>query len=113
MLEAAGFEVLDLGIDVPASEIVKAAKENSIKIVALSGVLTLAIVSMKATVECVQGDGRDDVKIIIGRRSRVSEEAMKTTGSRRMGAQPPENRSGLQGLGGSDLRRHGHDPTGA
>ena len=43
MLEAAGFEVLDLGIDVPASEIVKAAKENSIKIVALSGVLTMAV----------------------------------------------------------------------
>ncbi len=66
MLEAAGFEVLDLGIDVPASEIVKAAKENSIKIVALSGVLTLAIDSMKATVEAFKADGMDDVKIIIG-----------------------------------------------
>ena len=98
MLEAAGFEVLDLGIDVPASEIVKAAKENSIKIVALSGVLTLAIDSMKATVEAFKADGMDDVKIIIG----GSHEDHRR---RRMGAQPPENRSGLQGLGGSDLRR--------
>jgi len=79
MLEAAGFEVLDLGIDVPASEIVKAAKENSIKIVALSGVLTLAIDSMKATVEAFKADGMDDVKIIIG--APVSEEAMKITGA--------------------------------
>lgn len=80
MLEAAGFEVLDLGIDVPASEIVKAAKENSIKIVALSGVLTLAIDSMKATVEAFKADGMDDVKIIIGG-APVSEEAMKITGA--------------------------------
>lgn len=80
MLEAAGFEVLDLGIDVSASEIVKAAKENSIKIVALSGVLTLAIDSMKATVEAFKADGMDDVKIIIGG-APVSEEAMKITGA--------------------------------
>ena len=80
MLEAAGFEVLDLGIDVPASEIVKAAKENSIKIVALSGVLTLAIDSMKATVEAFKENGMDDVKIIIGG-APVSEEAMKITGA--------------------------------
>ena len=66
MLEAAGFEVLDLGIDVPASEIVKAAKENSIKIVALSGVLTLAIDSMEATIAALKEAGMTDVKVIIG-----------------------------------------------
>lgn len=80
MLEAAGFEVLDLGIDVPASEVVKAAKENGIKIVALSGVLTLAIDSMKTTVEAFKAAGMDDVKIIIGG-APVSEEAMKITGA--------------------------------
>ena len=80
MLEAGGFEVLDLGIDVPAADIVKAAKENSIKIVALSGVLTLAVDSMKATVEAFKAEGLDDVKIIIGG-APVSEAACKLTGA--------------------------------
>jgi len=80
MLEAAGFEVLDLGIDVPAADIVKAAKENKIKIVALSGVLTLAVDSMKTTVEAFKAEGLDDVKIIIGG-APVSEAACKLTGA--------------------------------
>lgn len=66
MLEANGFEVLDLGIDVPAEKVVETAKAENIKIVALSGVLTLAIDSMKATVEALKAAGLDDVKVIIG-----------------------------------------------
>lgn len=66
MLEANGFDVIDLGIDVPADKIVATAKAENIKIVALSGVLTLAIGSMKATVEAFKAAGMDDVKIIIG-----------------------------------------------
>jgi len=67
MLEAAGFEVIDLGIDVPPERIVQAAIDNEVKIVALSGVLTLAIDSMKATVEAFEKAGiRDKVKIIVG-----------------------------------------------
>ena len=80
MLEAAGFDVLDLGIDVPAADIVKAAQDNNIKIVALSGVLTLAVDSMKATVEAFKAAGMDDVKIIIGG-APVSESACKLTGA--------------------------------
>ncbi len=67
MLEAGGFEVIDLGIDVAPETIVKASMDNDIKIVALSGVLTLAIDSMKATVEAFKKAGmRDNVKIIVG-----------------------------------------------
>lgn len=67
MLEAGGFDVLDLGIDVPPERTVEAAKENDIKIIGLSGVLTLAIDSMKNTVEAFQAAGlRDSTKIIIG-----------------------------------------------
>lgn len=67
MLEAGGFEVVDLGIDTAPAEIVKAAKEQGIKVIGLSGVLTLAIDAMKATVEAFKEAGmRDDVKIIIG-----------------------------------------------
>ena len=49
MLEAAGFDVIDLGIDVDPEKVVEVAKEQNIKIVALSGVLTLALDSMKDT----------------------------------------------------------------
>ncbi|MDO4815775.1 MAG: cobalamin-dependent protein [Bacillota bacterium] len=67
LLEAGGFEVLDLGIDTPAEKIVETAKTENIKIIALSGVLTLALDSMKATVQAFTDAGmRDDVKIIVG-----------------------------------------------
>ena len=66
MLEAGGFEVLDLGIDCPAQKIIDTVKEHNIKIVGLSGVLTLAIDSMKATVEALKAAGLDDVKVIVG-----------------------------------------------
>ena len=67
MLEASGFEVIDLGIDVPATKIVETAKQENVKVIALSGVLTLALNSMKETFEAFRIAGmRDEVKIIIG-----------------------------------------------
>ncbi len=66
MLEAAGFDVLDLGIDVPPQKIVDTVRAENIKIVALSGVLTLAIDSMKKTIEELRSAGLTDVKVIIG-----------------------------------------------
>lgn len=80
MLEASGFDVLDLGIDVSAEKIVEAVKENNIKIVALSGVLTLAIDSMKDTVDALKAAGLGDVKVIIGG-APVSEEACARIGA--------------------------------
>lgn len=80
MLEAGGFEVLDLGIDVPAAKIVETAKAENIKIVALSGVLTLALDSMKTTIQAFRDAGMDDVKIIIGG-CPVTEEAAKSMGA--------------------------------
>ena len=66
MLEAGGFDVIDLGIDVSPETIVETAKAEGIKIVALSGVLTLALDSMKATIEAIKAAGLEDVKVIIG-----------------------------------------------
>ena len=66
MLEAAGFDVIDLGIDVAPEKIVETAKAENIRIVALSGVLTLALDSMKKTIEAIRAAGLDDVKVIIG-----------------------------------------------
>ena len=81
MLEAGGFEVLDLGIDTPKETIVETAKKENIKIIALSGVLTLALDSMKEVVEAFKAAGlRESVKIIIGG-APVSEEACKNCGA--------------------------------
>ena len=67
MLEAGGFEVMDLGIDVDPQTIVDTAKNEGIKIIALSGVLTLAVDSMKDTIEAFKAAGmRDDIKIMVG-----------------------------------------------
>jgi methanogenic corrinoid protein MtbC1 len=79
MLEANGFDVLDLGIDCPAEKVVETAKAEGIRIVALSGVLTLALDSMKATVDALKAANLD-VKVIIGG-APVSAEACKNIGA--------------------------------
>ena len=79
MLEANGFEVLDLGIDCPAEKVVETAKAEGIKIVALSGVLTLALDSMKATVDAIKAAGLE-CKVIIGG-APVSAEACANIGA--------------------------------
>ena len=67
MLDVNGFEVFDLGIDVPAQKFVDKIKETGGGVVGLSGFLTLAFQSMKDTVEAIKGAGlRNKVKIMIG-----------------------------------------------
>ncbi|HME41542.1 MAG TPA: cobalamin-dependent protein [Syntrophorhabdales bacterium] len=67
MLDVSGFDVLDLGIDVPVETFVTKIKEFQPKVVGLSGFLTLAFDSMKQTVEAIEKAGlRDKVKIMIG-----------------------------------------------
>lgn len=66
MLEVNGFEVTDLGVDVPPAKFVQAVKETGAKVVGLSGFLTLAYDPMKATVEALKAAGLSDVKVMIG-----------------------------------------------
>jgi methanogenic corrinoid protein MtbC1 len=67
MLDVNGFEVFDLGIDVPAQKFIDKIKETNSKVVGLSGFLTLAFDSMKETVEAIKKAGlRDKVKVMIG-----------------------------------------------
>jgi methanogenic corrinoid protein MtbC1 len=67
MLDVNGFEVFDLGIDVPVQKFVDTIKETGSKVVGLSGFLTLAFQSMKDTVDAIKEAGlRDHVKIMIG-----------------------------------------------
>lgn len=67
MLDVSGFEVLDLGVDVPPQKFVEAIGEFKPQVVGLSGLLTLAFDSMKNTVEAIEDAGlRDGVKIMVG-----------------------------------------------
>lgn len=67
MLDVNGFEVYDLGVDVPPEKIVEKVKEVDPDIVGLSGFLTVAFDSMKDTIEALEEEGlREDVKVMIG-----------------------------------------------
>ncbi|MFC1860568.1 B12-binding domain-containing protein [Chloroflexota bacterium] len=67
LLDANGFEVCDLGVDVPEEKFVQAIKEAGAKVVALSGLLTSTYDSMKSTVKAIEDAGlRSKVKIMIG-----------------------------------------------
>jgi len=67
MLDMSGFDVLDLGIDVPVETFVEKTKEFQPQVVGLSGFLTLAFDSMKKTVEALEKAGlRNGVKVMIG-----------------------------------------------
>ncbi|MBI2857868.1 MAG: cobalamin B12-binding domain-containing protein [Chloroflexi bacterium] len=67
MLDVNGFEVRDLGVDVPEDAVVAAVKEFKPEAVALSGLLTLAYDTMKSTVEALEKAGlRKNVKVMIG-----------------------------------------------
>jgi methanogenic corrinoid protein MtbC1 len=81
MLDVNGYEVTDLGIDVPAQKFVDAIKNTGCKVVGLSGFLTLAFQSMKDTVEAIKKAGlRDKVKIMIGG-GQIDEQVKSFTGA--------------------------------
>lgn len=81
MLDVNGFEVVDLGIDVPPERFIEAIKEHQPPVVGLSGFLTLAFDSMKETVDAfVEAGIRDDIKVMIGG-GQVDEAILKHTGA--------------------------------
>jgi len=67
MLDVNGFEVTNLGVDVPVEKFVKAMKETKAPVLGLSGFLTPAFDAMKETVEALEKAGlRKNIKIMIG-----------------------------------------------
>jgi methanogenic corrinoid protein MtbC1 len=67
MLDIAGFNVIDLGVNVPVAKVVDTVRENKAQVLGLSGLLTVAFDSMKATVAAVDAAGlHGDVKIMLG-----------------------------------------------
>jgi 5-methyltetrahydrofolate--homocysteine methyltransferase len=65
MLEGAGFEIIDIGINVPAERFVEAVKENNAEVVGLSGLLTTTMNEMKTVIDLFKSEGFN-TKIIVG-----------------------------------------------
>jgi len=80
MLDTNGFEVFNLGVDVPPNKFIEKAQETGAPIVALSGFLTLAFDSMRNTIKALEASGiRKNVKIMIGG-GQIDEQVKNYTG---------------------------------
>ena len=67
MLEGGGFDVIDLGADVPPEKFIEAVKDKGAQIVCLSALLTVTMPAMKTTIEALKAAGvRDSIKILVG-----------------------------------------------
>ena len=67
LLKSAGYNVIDLGVDIPPDRFVEKVKETGAKVVAYSGLLTVALESMNVTTKALEAAGlRHNLKIIIG-----------------------------------------------
>lgn len=66
MLKGAGYQVKDLGIDVPAEEILKAIREFKADYVGLSALLTTTMIEMEQVVRLIREEGLSGVKVFIG-----------------------------------------------
>lgn len=78
---AAGFEIIDLGIDIPPQKFVDAVKKEPSSIVGMSGLITMVYPSMKETVDLIKEEGlRKKIKVIIGGGA-TGEEARRYVGA--------------------------------
>jgi 5-methyltetrahydrofolate--homocysteine methyltransferase len=67
MMEGAGFEIIDLGVDVSPEAFIEAIQSNEAGVVAMSALLTTTMPKMKVIIEAIQEAGiRDSVRIVIG-----------------------------------------------
>jgi corrinoid protein of di/trimethylamine methyltransferase len=67
MLEGGGFEVFDLGADVPPEKFIHAVKDRNANIVCLSALLTVTMPAMRTTIDALKQAGvREQVKIMVG-----------------------------------------------
>jgi corrinoid protein of di/trimethylamine methyltransferase len=67
MLEGGGFEVIDLGADVPPDRFIEAVHARGVQLICLSALLTVTMPSMKTTIDALQAAGlRDRVKVMVG-----------------------------------------------
>jgi len=86
MFEGAGFDVIDIGIDVPSEDFVKAVKEHKPDILGMSALLTTTMPQMKEVIDAIEEEGiRDDISIMIGG-APVSEDFAEEIGADAFGA---------------------------
>jgi len=81
MLKVNGFELIDLGVDVPPQKFVEAVKQYNPDIVGMSALLTSTMMNMRKVIEALEKEGlRDKVKIIVGG-APITEEFAKRIGA--------------------------------
>ncbi len=66
MLTGAGFEVIDLGVNVPPQKFIQAAVEKKAQLIGMSSLLTVTMPSLKATIEELKKAGLKNIKTIVG-----------------------------------------------
>ncbi len=66
LLKGAGYNVIDLGVDVPEQKFIEALKESKAPLVGMSVMLTACQDAMKETIKAIKDAGLHDVKVLIG-----------------------------------------------
>lgn len=67
MLESSGFDVVNLGVDVPPEKFAEAIREHEPQVIGLSALLTTTMLEMKEVIDYLKEEGlRDNIKVIIG-----------------------------------------------
>jgi len=67
MLEGGGYDVVDLGVDIPAEKYIETIKENKIKVIGLSALLTTTMPGMKEIIDALKADSEtSDTKVMVG-----------------------------------------------
>ena len=90
LLYAAGFEVIDLGINVKGEDFLAAVKENNPNILAMSALLTTTAAEQKNVIRSLKEEGiRDNIKVIVGG-SPINQEFADSIGADGYGATAPE-----------------------
>jgi len=67
MLEGGGFDVVDIGVDIPTEKFVEEVKKNNVKVLGLSALLTATMPVMKEVIEALRADSdTKDIKVMVG-----------------------------------------------
>lgn len=78
MLKGAGFEVIDLGADVPKEKFIEAVQTNKVNLVGMSALLTTTMIYMKEVIEALKSAGlKNSVKVIVGGAPLTEDYALK------------------------------------
>ena len=92
MLEGSGYEIVDLGVDVPADKFIQAIKDGA-NVVAMSALLTTTMTNMQLAIEAIKGGGASETKCASSSAGRRSPSPMQTRSGRTATQRTPPVRS--------------------